>query len=426
MQNTALIDAARDYILAKYRDNPQPALVYHNLTHTQGVVDAAAQIAAHYRLQDDELTAVYVAAWFHDEGYLEGDGSAHEEAGAEEAVKFLRQENAPEPLQQMVKGCILATKMPQSPNSLIEQIVCDADLFHLGSKEYAERSKLLRHEVEMVRHKEIDKIEWLRSNIRFLSEHHYWTDYARTLLKQQKDENIRQMQKKLDKKLAEEGSAADANTTSATAPDGATPHLFLEAGEKHKDKDHKKKEKEEKAKKPDRGVETMFRITSTNHIRLSSMADSKAHIMISVNSIILSIMLSLLIRRLEDYPNFIIPSLLFVITSVTTVIFAVLATRPNVTSGTFTRDDIARKDANLLFFGNFHKMTLEEYEWGMKQMMNDADFLYGSMTKDVYHLGVVLGHKYRLLRISYNVFMFGLTLSVLAFLVAAIFFPVKA
>ncbi|SHM21487.1 Predicted metal-dependent phosphohydrolase, HD superfamily [Chitinophaga jiangningensis] len=423
MQNTALIDAAREYILAKYRDNPQPALVYHNLTHTQGVVDAAAQIAAHYRLQDDELTAVYIAAWFHDEGYLEGDGSSHEEAGAEEAVQFLREHNASEQLQQMVSGCILATKMPQSPNTLIEQIVCDADLFHLGSKEYAERSKLLRHEVEMVHHKEVDKIEWLKSNIRFLTQHQYWTDYARTLQKQQKDENIKQMQKKLDKKLAEEGPAVNNSTP---LPDGTTTHFFVEEKEKHKDKDHKHKEKEEKAKKPDRGVETMFRITSTNHIRLSSMADSKAHIMISVNSIILSIMLTLLIRRLEDYPNFIIPSLLFVITSVTTVIFAVLATRPNVTSGTFTRDDISRKDANLLFFGNFHKMTLEEYEWGMKQMMNDADFLYGSMTKDVYHLGVVLGHKYRLLRISYNVFMFGLILSVLAFLVAAIFFPVKA
>ncbi|MBV7532604.1 Pycsar system effector family protein [Chitinophaga sp. sic0106] len=423
MQNTALIDAAREYILAKYRDNPQPALVYHNLTHTQGVVDAAAQIAAHYRLQDDELTAVYVAAWFHDEGYLEGEGSSHEEAGAEEALQFLRQQNASEELQQMVKGCILATKMPQRPNTLIEQIVCDADLFHLGSKEYAERSKLLRHEVEMVHHKEVDKTEWLRSNIRFLTQHQYWTDYARTLQKQQKDENIKQMQKKLDKKLADEGITA--NTTTPPS-DGTTTHFFVEEKEKHKDKDHKHKEKEEKARKPDRGVETMFRITSTNHIRLSSMADSKAHIMISVNSIILSIMLTLLIRRLEDYPNFIIPSLLFVITSVTTVIFAVLATRPNVTSGTFTREDISRKDANLLFFGNFHKMTLEEYEWGMKQMMNDADFLYGSMTKDVYHLGVVLGHKYRLLRISYNVFMFGLILSVLAFLVAAIFFPVKA
>ncbi len=415
MQNSALIDAAREYVLAKYRELPKPALVYHNLTHTQGVVDAVGQISAHYRLQDDELTAVYIAAWFHDEGYLLGEGKVHEETGAADAVSFLQANGATEALQQMVKGCILATKMPQSPKTLIEQIVCDADLFHLGTKEYPERSKLLRQEIEMVTQKEIDRIAWLQSNIRFLTEHHYWTDYAQTRLKQQKEENIQQLQKKLDKRLAAQTDNNE-NTTAPAAPNDST-HLLATG---------KKKDKEKKGIKPERGVETMFRITSTNHIRLSSMADSKAHIMISVNSIILSIMLSVLLGRLEDYPNFIIPSLMFIFTSVTTVIFAVLATRPNVTSGTFTRDDIARKDANLLFFGNFYRMKLDEYEWGMKQMMNDADFLYGSMTKDVYSLGVVLGQKYRLLRISYNVFMFGLIASVLAFIIAAIFFPVKA
>jgi hypothetical protein len=244
---------------------------------------------------------------------------------------------------------------------------------------------------------------------------HYWTDYAQTLYKQQKEENIEKLTKKLDKKTAEESKAALENSV-AVAGTGETaepaPH------EKHK------KDKE-KNKKPDRGIETMFRITSTNHIRLSSMADSKAHIMISVNSIIISVILSVLVRRLEDYPNMVIPSIIFLTTAVLTVIFSVLATRPNVTSGIFTKADIEKKNANLLFFGNFYKMHLEEYEWGMKQMMTDADFLYSSLTKDVYHLGVVLGHKYKLLRISYNIFMFGLIISVLAFLIAAIFFPVK-
>ncbi|NIG51864.1 Pycsar system effector family protein [Chitinophaga sp. Cy-1792] len=423
MENTAIIEAAKEYVLARYTAHPKPELLYHNLVHTQAVVNAAGQIAAHYHLQDDELTAVYVAAWFHDEGYLEGEGKVHEQNGAQQAVLFLQQQGASDTLQQMVKGCILATKMPQSPKNLIEQIVCDADLFHLGTKEYADRAKLLRHEIELIHQKEINRIDWLRGNIKFLTEHQYWTDYARTLLKQQKEDNIRQLQKKLDKRLEEESKAEKktvetAETTDTTASTPTTQPLTRINRPGNKEK--------EKVKKPERGVETMFRITSTNHIRLSSMADSKAHIMITVNSIIISILLSVLIRRLEDYPNFLIPSILFITTSVVTVIFAVLATRPNVTSGTFTREDISRKDANLLFFGNFYRMKLEEYEWGMKQMMNDADFLYSSMTRDVYHLGVVLGKKYKLLRISYNVFMFGLIASVLAFLIAAIFFPVKA
>ncbi|MCW3461826.1 Pycsar system effector family protein [Chitinophaga nivalis] len=410
MQNSLLIDAARDYVTAQYQQHPRPDLVYHNLEHTHQVVQAASQIAAHYRLQDDELLAVYIAAWFHDAGYLYGPGNQHEENGAKEALHFLQQQQVAENVQQMVQGAIMATKMPQSPKNLVEQIVCDADLFHLGSATYSTRNKLLRQEVALTHEQEIPATQWLAGNIRFLTEHHYWTDYARTLQKQQKEENIEKLKKKLEKKNKEaQDSAAAVVPAAGSAPATAT-----------------EKVKEKKLKKPERGVETMFRITSTNHIRLSSMADSKAHIMISVNSIIISFMLTVLVRRLEDYPNMIIPAIIFLTTSVTTVIFSVLATRPNVTSGTFTKNDIAKKDANLLFFGNFYKMQLEEYQWGMKQMMEDSDFLYSSMTKDVYYLGVVLGHKYRLLRISYNIFMFGLIASVLAFVIAAIFFPVKA
>ena len=403
MQNSSIIDAARDYVLAQYQQHPRPNLVYHNLMHTQQVVQAAAQIAAHYRLQDDELLAVYVAAWFHDAGYLLGEGNAHEENGAKEALAFLKEQQAPENVQQLVQGAILATKMPQSPKNLVEQIVCDADLSHLGSKTFSDRNKLLRHEIELTYQKEIPPVNWLANNITFLSAHHYWTDYAQTKFRQQKEENLEKLKKKLEKK-----TAATTMEESAPAPKTAAEKI-----------------KKDKVKKPERGVETMFRTTSTNHIRLSSMADSKAHIMISVNSIIISVILSVLVRRLEDYPNMIIPSIIFLTTAVLTVIFSVLATRPNVTSGTFTKADIEKKDANLLFFGNFFKMHLEEYEWGVKQMMNDSDFLYSSMTRDIYYLGVVLGHKYRLLRISYNIFMFGLIISVLAFLTAAIFFPAK-
>ncbi|WP_160713838.1 Pycsar system effector family protein [Chitinophaga solisilvae] len=408
MQYSTLIDAARDYVMNMYQQHPRPDLVYHNMEHTKQVVQAASQIAAHYRLQEEELAAVYIAAWFHDTGYLLGEGKEHESNGAAEAGRFLDGQQAPENIKTMVQGSILATKMPQSPKTLVEMIVCDADLFHLGSKDFADRNKLLRQEIEQVYNKDIPATAWIANNITFLTSHHYWTDYVQTLSKQQKEENIDKLHKKLEKKSAE--SPAAAITTNIPVKE---------------EKDNKEK-KDKKVKKPERGIETMFRITSTNHIRLSSMADTKAHIMISVNSIVISFMLTVLVRRLEDYPNMIIPAIIFLTTSVITIIFSVLATRPNITSGVFTKDDIANKKTNLLFFGNFYRMKLEEYQWGMQQMMEDADFLYGSMTKDVYSLGVVLGHKYKLLRISYNVFMYGLIASVLAFMTAAIFFPVKA
>jgi hypothetical protein len=89
-----------------------------------------------------------------------------------------------------------------------------------------------------------------------------------------------------------------------------------------------------------------------------------------------------------------------------------------VTKGKFTRKDIEEKNTNLLFFGNFHGMEREDYKWGMMEMLNDSNYLYSSLIDDIYFLGKVLGKKYKFLRISYNIFMFGMIFAVIAFAVA--------
>jgi hypothetical protein len=150
------------------------------------------------------------------------------------------------------------------------------------------------------------------------------------------------------------------------------------------------------------------------------MADSKAHIMISVNSIIISVLLSVLLKNLEQFPQYTIPAMCLLTVSLVTIVFAILSTRPKIPAGTFTETDISEKKVNLLFFGNFFKMSMDDYTSGMLKMMDDRDFLYRSLIKDVYSQGVVLGSKYQRLRISYNVFMYGLIVSVIAFAIAAI------
>ena len=174
----------------------------------------------------------------------------------------------------------------------------------------------------------------------------------------------------------------------------------------------------EKNKRPDRGIETMFRISSNNHQALSEMADSKAHIMITVNSIIISVLLSVLFRSLDNEPHLAIPVAILLTVNVVTIIFSILATRPNIPAGHFTREDLARKKVNLLFFGNYHRMKLDDFSEGMTQLMGDRDFLYGSLIQNLHSQGIVLGKKYKLLRISYNIFMYGLVMSILAFGIA--------
>jgi hypothetical protein len=182
------------------------------------------------------------------------------------------------------------------------------------------------------------------------------------------------------------------------------------------------KEKKQKSERPEKGIETMFRITSGNHQRLSDMADNKANIMISTNSIIISIVLSTLLRKLEDDSYLLVPTILLLIVCVTTIVFSVLSTRPSVPAGTFSKEDVEQKKVNLLFFGNFYKMSYSDYAAGMQVMINDQDFLYASLTKDIYAQGAVLGKKYWHLRIAYNVFMFGVVISVVAFLISSLLF----
>jgi predicted metal-dependent HD superfamily phosphohydrolase len=402
-----LITKARTYVTELFQKSVDPKFTFHNLHHTQQVVAAATEIANHYALNEDDRLVVLLAAWFHDTGFKSGHPEDHEKESIHLATEFLQQHGADEDLIQRVSSCIQATRMPQSPLSQAEKILCDADLYHLGNGEFKKMNQQLRQEQEAYYGKEISKLEWRQRNIEFLESHQYFTDYGQQKLEPQKQEWIRQLRKK-------QGNKPVAHTeVMEISPYSYEADIKPEADAKAAKAD---------AKNAERSIQTVFRITTHNHIELSSMADNKAHIMISVNSIIISIMFSVLLGRLEYYPHLAIPALLLALVCVLTIIFAVLATRPNVTGGRFTEDDIRQKKTNLLFFGNFYKMELDEYHWAMNEMLKDKEYIYGSMIKDVYFLGVVLARKYRYLRISYSIFMFGLIISLLAFAIAVLFY----
>jgi hypothetical protein len=168
-----------------------------------------------------------------------------------------------------------------------------------------------------------------------------------------------------------------------------------------------------------RGVETMYRTTYRTHTNLSAMADSKANLMLSVNAVVISILVSSLIPKLLESGTLdlrlAIPTGMLTLTCLGSMIFATLATRPKVTEGKVTRESIKQRKANLLFFGNFYNMPLEDFQWGVNEMLKDSEFLYSSMSRDLYFLGIVLAQKYRYLSICYNIFMYGLIVSVAAF-----------
>ena len=132
----------------------------------------------------------------------------------------------------------------------------------------------------------------------------------------------------------------------------------------------------------------------------------------------MSISMTVLVTRFEEIPQIILPTLVFLLVSLITIILAILSTRPNISSGKFSKEDIEQNKVNLLFFGNFYNMKLEDYEWAIGELMKNDKNLYGTMIKDQYALGKVLAKKYKLLRVAYSVFMFGIILSVIVFVLA--------
>ena len=388
MAELSIVQKADNYVFELFKESNKSNLIFHDYKHTTDVVKAAIEIGKATELNDDEIEMLTLAAWFHDVGYLE-QCEGHEKISSEAARKFLESENYDPGKINEVVGCILVTELDTKPVNLLQEVMCDADTLNVGTLEYPIRSKLLRAERELVLEQQMLEIDWLKNEIEFLNNHWFYTRYMQLNYNENKAKNIIQRQgefQKLTRKLQDQNL-----------------------------KNTEKKAKSELSEVPNRGIETMFRTTLRNHINLSAIADNKANLMLSINAIIISITISVLVPNYKTNPEFNIPAGFMLFVCLLSIVFATLSTRPKVTRGTFTKEDIINKKANLLFFGNFFNTSLEEFEWGMGEMMKDRNFLYGSMVRDLHSLGKVLNRKYHYLRITYLIFMYGMILSVVLF-----------
>lgn len=401
MAKDSITERAEEYVLQYLKNNLSPAFTFHTFGHALDVVIAAREIGEGSGLSKDEIEIIELAAWFHDVGYAI-DKQNHEEHSWQVAKEFLVEENYPENKQEKVRSCIMATHLDYEGTSILENVVADADLSHLGSDAHASKSELLRQELKSACSIDFTDIKWVEHDIAFLIKHTYSTVYAQKKYHNQKVENLLAMQKRLAK-LQEKKVKKKAE----------------------KESEKLKREvldlKNAKYRSSDRGVQTMFRVTLRNHIQLSAIADNKANIMLSINAIIISIVVSGIGPKiLTKYSHLMIPVFMMLITSIVTILLAVKSTRPKITSGRFKEEDIALKRANLLFFGNFHNMPLADFERGFQAMINDKDFLYDSLSKDFYYLGQVLGKKYSYLSRCYTVFATGYAVSILALILVVI------
>lgn len=389
---TPLNEKAEKFVQDLFSKSLPNTFIYHNLKHTQRVVKSTKEILDNSQIHVKQEEPLILAAWLHDTGYTQ-TYIGHEEKSVEIATEWLNKQNADQELIDTVNRLILSTRMQEEPTDLSEKILKDADTSHLAKDYFEETSEFLRQELKLQKIKNYNHEEWIEQNIELFTERHqYYTPYARKNWKEQKEKNLYDLlnkERKAKKKLAKEEAKARLKV-------------------KYKDKS------------PDRGIQTLFRVTMRNHLKLSDIADAKANILLSVNAIIISLAIANFIPDLtaatESSTTMMIPVFVLMIFSVASIIGAIMSTRPNVTSGEFTRDQIKNGDVNVLFFGNFHRMPYEQFEWAMHEILENQTDVYESLMKDLYMLGVVLNRKYYLLRITYTIFMVGIILSVLCFI----------
>ena len=385
---TNFIQLSSDYVKNLFAEQLSPDLRYHSVQHTDSVRETSLLLANHYQLTTEEKEILEIAAIFHDSGYIKVY-RGHEEVSQDIAEDFLQKHQYPLNKIETVKALIGATKLVTPPTNLIEEIIKDADLNNLGQKRYMQTIANLRHELVTFLGETQTTEDWYETNLKFIDNHQYYTDYAKQLFDRKKKSNRKKVKTALDE---------------LTAP-------------------KKKVNNKTKGINGNRSAQMMFKTALRNHIDLTSIADNKANIMLSVNALIITITISLVGSKVDTNNHLILPAIVLLTTSVVSIIYATLATRPIKTKGLTELDKIKSGPTNLFFYGNFYKMPFQNYKEGVQTVIQDDRKLDDSITSDLYYLGKALGTKFARLRTCYNVFAVGLTLTAIAFAISYLMIP---
>ncbi|HCN83350.1 MAG TPA: hypothetical protein DIT07_06970 [Sphingobacteriaceae bacterium] len=388
--NNLLIRNASEYVFTLFKEKLSGEHVYHNYKHTFETVKACKELAGVYNLKSRDFEILLLAAWFHDTGYV-NTYQGHEESSVAIMKDYLQGEYKLEDVAE-IENLILSTKANTDPDGTLQEILHDADYINTGKKRFNDRAELLRIEWERVLKKNHTPLEWAEEQLNFLLKTTFRTEEALTLYDDQREVNIRQQRELIDKLKSEELKRKSKLEKSKTEP-----------------------------QKEGRGTQTLYRAIYSYHINLTSIADNKSHIMININTIIISLIITLFgssysFTKQSELASvrFVYPMAFLLITCVLAVVFAILSARPNLTSK--EKYELTNKSSSVLFFGNFAQLQLNEFVERIKYLQKEQGELYENMSIDVYHLGAVLVRKYRLLRWSYNIFMFGLIICAAGFI----------
>lgn len=387
-EETAIIGQARAFVLRLFGQRQDGRLLVHNYAFANAVASRVQEIAEGENAGGEARKHALLAAWLFPTGYLY-DYREPGHFSAEFARQFFKEAGYPKEQQEAVLHCIhvVAEGLPASGEAA--WMLSDAAQAATYLREPETGLPLLRLEREFLLGEKYDKTEWARILLEELLRVKLHTHYAQTHFHPLLAQAIHNCRKLVEKQQDKKGGW-----------------------------DNRLGGIEQKV--PARGIQTFFRSNYRNHINLSAIADNKANIMISVNAILISVLITFLSYRNigENNPQILLPVVIFLVTGLASLIFAVLSARPKVTMLNREGAPMEEVRRNVAFFGNFVTLSLDQFEEAMEDVFNDSSLLYGNMVRDLYYLGKVLDKKYRYLSISYNIFMAGFIVTVGTFLIA--------
>lgn len=376
-----IIEKVKLHVIGLFERHPKQQLGFHTLEHTLSVVRSAETIGRAEGLSDAEMTALLLSAWFCHTGCLLDPGP-HDGDSVPVARDFFNLNPVDETLSRRVIDALTVIGRQTSPANPIEQAMADANVAWMAGENVIPISKKLRKERA---NGGGDVTNYWGETLVSLKALAFRTNYAKANFAEPLARNVR---------LVEE-------------------QIILEAAKRAKTDDTRRI--------PEKGVESMFRLTASNQMRLSAIADKKANILISINSALISLTALAASRQLVSIQGLFPAVVILFTSSLLSLVFAILSCRPELKRPDVNDQDLEQRKVNLLFFGSFFRIPFPKYEQAVRDMMADYDYLYGNLIKDQYYLGQSLFRKYKLLRTAYNVFMAGFILSAVVFVVSYLF-----
>ena len=388
--NGVLVRDARDHVFTLFRAAKDVPLEYHHFARTRETVDACKEIIKGGKLDDEARDVALLGAWFYDACYATGNGDHGK--SLELCLQFLDEQHARHPTHDQIAACFRGADGVEgiAPDGVPEDRDAPSDVLHdarlavLARKDYVQRAELLRSELQRRSGETVSDVEWTQRCIAFFDAHAYRTRFAQLVYGPDRAVNLARLQKLLRKQQREFEQEKRADESSV-------------------------------ARRLGRSAEILFYHFTRIQIGLVGMADRRTGTMVHVNAIMISIVVALLARRIQTDRDLLLPTVLLLSVNLAVVFLSLYSMRGGRRS--LPAEEARVQDANLLVFTNETPASLSEYTEHMSGLVADPAQFQRRVLEHLYFIRKMLLRRAKALRLTYDVFIYGLTLAIVAFIV---------